>query len=528
MRCSLVTCCVLLMISNEGVQVQATSLEVNIHYPEDILNPIGGAFVIGLSSACYGTPACPHAALPWGFDNPAHVVTAADKTGPDTWRKVIDLGQNFTGRTYVQLASYVDFATSGIAVPACYTSNPGIISFPICLQQQLGWYADVTSVSSQSSITVYPSFGVQLGATVMETVTDLYSPQFNNTRDIYTFVPPSVSQNTVRRSVNVLILNDGTEPVLQSFVSRAGINDLMQSGAIPSDLVIIGIPYVGGDGERRAEFAFEPCDSTKLACAAGPSYKGVGAYMEFVSSLVIPRVMQAIGMDAGEVAVAGMSLGALASCAMASANPAYFTRALCMSPSVWWNYGSIVEYIIQNFARTKQRPKSVSMYLGTQEGMGISVSASDPSIKQSWRGFFNLTLNAWANIGLDDTSLHAFSLTGGVHNTISWERAFSVGLRLMYQTDFPASFTGGQSAYFSYYQLSENGSGDMVTTPAPTTVSDGNLVAAMVATSLGGAVLTVLILICYLKQHSRLTAKTLLPETGDKTVSIEMNGVTTA
>lgn len=346
------------LLTSTLLSVRASRLEVTIHYPESVLNPASGVFIIGLSTACYGTDACPNYTLPWGFDNPAQVVTNADKTGTDTWVKSVDLGSDFVGRAYVQLASFVDLAGPVIVVPSCYASNQGIVSFPVCLQQQMPWYADAAMASSHVGITIYPSFGVQLGATVTTAVTDLYSPQFNNTRSIYTFVPPSVAQNTVSRPVNVLILNDGTEPTLQSFVSRAGVDNLMQSGAIPSDLVIIGVPYVGGDieGNRRAEFVFEACDGEKLACAAGPPYIGVGEYMEFIKSLVVPQVMLSIGMEKGDVAVAGMSLGALASCAMASADPAYFQRALCLSPSVWWNFGPSSEIQTRNLLIPRTEP----------------------------------------------------------------------------------------------------------------------------------------------------------------------------
>lgn len=180
---------------------------------------------------------------------------------------------------------------------------------------------------------------------------------------------------------------------------------------------------------------------------------------------------------------------------------------------------------------TNQQAKSVAMYLGTQEGLGLSVSAADPSVRRSWIGFFNLTYGAWQDIGLvEGVSLHAFSLVGGVHNTLSWERVFGRGLALIYQADFPVSSTGSASAYITEYAgppSSVAASADASAASAGSTSSSSyswDIFGATVASNVGIAIMAVGSLIVYSAWRATPVARTLPSSNGDTMLIAERAG----
>ena len=82
---------------------------------------------------------------------------------------------------------------------------------------------------------------------------------------------------------------------------------------------------------------------------------------------------------AGEVSIFGESLGGYASCYAAASRPSQFKRALCLSPSFWWNYGSLSTQIPQLHAQHKESPTAVVMTLGTQESPQLYVPANYPN-----------------------------------------------------------------------------------------------------------------------------------------------------
>ncbi|CAE7840551.1 unnamed protein product, partial [Symbiodinium microadriaticum] len=139
-------------------------------------------------------------------------------------------------------------------------------------------------------------------------------------------------------------------------------------------------------------------------------------------------------------------LGGLTSCYAASAMPAQYQRAFCMSPSVWWNAGEMAALISANYQATKIRPLSVVVEVGTQEGPSIITSNFD---QQEWIVYIEDMMQAWRDIGVGDTepfgiapypsttNLIYYTIAGGVHNLISWVDMMNYGMPLLFQTSYP-------------------------------------------------------------------------------------------
>ena len=96
----------------------------------------------------------------------------------------------------------------------------------------------------------------------------------------------------------------------------------------------------------------------------------------------------------------GFSLGGLTSCYAAYKFPAVFSRALCLSPSIWWNKGDLGQEIQRN-SPLKAAPKSVIMYLGSAE---------------IYADFTDILLNPWKPwLDYIEQTAEAFALTKGVY-----------------------------------------------------------------------------------------------------------------
>ena len=89
---------------------------------------------------------------------------------------------------------------------------------------------------STESINLYPSFGFGSGNTSI-LLPNFYSPQLKNKRDIPVYIPPTLVQNKIKRTVNVLFLLDATAPVVEDFATRAGFETGQQMGKF--DFVVV-------------------------------------------------------------------------------------------------------------------------------------------------------------------------------------------------------------------------------------------------------------------------------------------------
>ena len=71
---------------------------------------------------------------------------------------------------------------------------------------------------------IYPSFGLlQRGnVTVLLNTEELSEPTFGKStianRDITVYIPPSISQNTISRPINILVANDGSYQEVDTYV----------------------------------------------------------------------------------------------------------------------------------------------------------------------------------------------------------------------------------------------------------------------------------------------------------------------
>ena len=237
-------------------------------------------------------------------------------------------------------------------------------------------------------------------------------------------------------------------------------------GDIP-EIVLIGVPSaVNGTAcpndingtascwQRGYEYTPTPCDPALANCiGTAPDKSGGGsAFLTFVNETVIPAVMKQLGMVTGEVSIAGYSLGGMMSCYAASSYPQLFQRALCMSPSVWWNQNDMAPLIRANGGKLG-KPKSVVIEVGSIENGYVNYFYPNPNSIPPilWGEQIGEMANAFVSIGmglttntdssglqlLTESTLYYYIHQSGRHSLISWGDVFSHSVTLMYRYDFP-------------------------------------------------------------------------------------------
>lgn len=241
------------------------------------------------------------------------------------------MGSIYTGRAYITLSNALISDSSGATInPVIPCVTP---SKPYCFQTGSPYVVSITSTTGIFPLEIYPSFGYWdpgSSSVLLPSFKSQFGTNTLLTRDISVYQPMSVLQNTLKRKMNVLIVNDGTLSELKSYV-RAGVDVAQNAGHMPESIVV-GIPQSGGSCNRAYELLFAQCDSSfwrrydrftnppGLTIFGGcpgssdpcpPTLNGGGAdlYLTWIYTSVLPAVMSKINMSLGEVSIVGGSYG---------------------------------------------------------------------------------------------------------------------------------------------------------------------------------------------------------------------------
>lgn len=344
------------------------SVSLHVHYPEDKLEvPSDGNFLsIGVNSNCVnGYDSCNEdnfyaGKKAWFSSYNNYINFNSHRVGTNHFLKTIDIS-SYVGRLEVQLASNPSFtATNTVPVRACkYVTYSNAFKGSTCLQVGPGWSLDINSSSPQEmSIHTYPYFNLLATGNLTTYIRNIASTALNNERDVVVYVSPSLIENTVNRSINVIVLNDGSYTNAYTFVNSGGIDALLRFGAIPADTILIGVsnPSYGYSDletctdqgvmtqsacQRLYELTPSVCDPAWITCGSYGSGFGGGAdlYLDLIQLTIIPRVAGSLGFTVGEVSIAGFSMAGLLTTYAVVARPSFFRRGLAISPTLFWNWG---------------------------------------------------------------------------------------------------------------------------------------------------------------------------------------------
>lgn len=165
------------------------------------------------------------------------------------------------------------------------------------------------------------------------------SPQLNNKRDIFVYLPPSYEQQTQRYPV--LYMHDGQNLFdnATSFAGEWGVDETMESLSrdLGLEAIVVGIPNIGT--QRLAEYS--PFVDTHLGGGQGQ------AYVNFVADTLKPLIDQNFRTlpDKIHTGIMGSSMGGMISLYAFFQRPQTYGFAGVMSPSLWFAQRGIYSFV---------------------------------------------------------------------------------------------------------------------------------------------------------------------------------------
>jgi predicted alpha/beta superfamily hydrolase len=145
--------------------------------------------------------------------------------------------------------------------------------------------------------------------------------------------------------------------------------DIFSGGAIPAAF-LVGIGYADQDIEARRFRDFTPTNgSLPPELGRVPTF-GTGGATRFLDCLrrdVIPELEGAYPLDPDERLLIGVSLAALFVAHTFLSAPESFARFVAVSPSLWWDDGSIFRAEADRAAQHKDLAARVALIAGADE-----------------------------------------------------------------------------------------------------------------------------------------------------------------
>ena len=230
-------------------------------------------------------------------------------------------------------------------------------------------------------------------------------------RNVVVWLPPGYADAaSASARYPVLYMHDGQNAFDPStaFLGREWHADevadrLVREGRIPP-VIIVGI---WNTPDRVADYTPDQDPEEKRGDHKPQGRGGNGtAYLRWIAEELKPMIDRAYRTrpDRASTAMMGSSLGGIISLAAAEERPGAFGRIAAVSPSLWWNGGSVIE---RWRARTPQ-PDRLWMCMGDRERAGL-----DDALRR-----FEQVIRGGPQ-GLGDR-LHAEVVPGGTHDEPSW------------------------------------------------------------------------------------------------------------
>jgi predicted alpha/beta superfamily hydrolase len=289
-------------------------------------------------------------------------------------------------------------------------SAPSSFEFKVLLNDSVwstGGNYRVTA-SSPRSIDIYPFFGASHGS--MAGISDFFSPQLGNTRDITLYLPPSYDENLAKR-YPVLYMHDG-QNLFDAGSAFGGVewqvdesfDRLIGQGTV-REAIVVGI---ANTEDRISEYT----------PTADPDYGGgnADAYLDFVQQTLKPYVDAHYRTLTGvpDTLMMGSSLGGLLSCYAGWTRSTVYGAVGCMSSSFWWDGEAFTHNV-----ESTQGKRPVRFYLdagGDDDGAAESARFRDALLDHGY-------------VSGDDL-LYVFD-PAGAHNESSWARRLPTALQYL-------------------------------------------------------------------------------------------------
>ena len=196
----------------------------------------------------------------------------------------------------------------------------------------------VSAMAQDQNITVTP---LQIGDRVQ-----LHSKVLSEERILNIYLPHGYSPDSVK-TYPVIYLLDGS--IDEDFIHIAGI---VQFGSYPwinmvPESIVVGVSNV----DRKRDFTY-PTTNRELK-EEFPTTGGSEHFISFIESELQPYVNRHYKVDGTSRTIIGQSLGGLVATEILFKKPDLFDHYIIVSPSLWWDDESLLQYTPVNYTSNK-------------------------------------------------------------------------------------------------------------------------------------------------------------------------------
>ena len=195
---------------------------------------------------------------------------------------------------------------------------------------------------------------------VLGVIDELQSKELGEKRTLNIYLPPGYdAKDTVQYPVIYLLDGSADEDFIHvvglvQFYNFEWVNEVPKA-------IVVGIATI----DRRRDFTFQPTDTAmrSIAPTGGHSDK----FIAFIEKELQPYMATKYKTNSDKTLI-GQSLGGLLASEVVLRKPNLFNRYIIVSPSLWWNNGSLLEE--QSAILSADYKQTTEIYIGVgKEGL---------------------------------------------------------------------------------------------------------------------------------------------------------------
>ncbi|HTN45289.1 MAG TPA: alpha/beta hydrolase-fold protein [Flavipsychrobacter sp.] len=195
---------------------------------------------------------------------------------------------------------------------------------------------------------------------VLGTVRELSSKILNETRTLNIYLPEGYNENDTARYPVVYLLDGSADEDFIHVVGLYQFNSFSWIDRVPPSIVV-GIATI--DRKRDYTFPSSNAEDKKLLPSSGGSQK----FIQFIEKELQPHIEQTFRTNKHRTLI-GQSLGGLLATEILLTKPQLFEDYIIISPSLWWDNGSLLDIGSAVYRREFDLP--LHIYLGVgKEGV---------------------------------------------------------------------------------------------------------------------------------------------------------------
>ncbi len=189
---------------------------------------------------------------------------------------------------------------------------------------------------------------------VLGVIDEMYSTILRETRGLNIYLPEGYDPNDTLKYPVIYLLDGGADEDFIHVVGIVQFNNFPWIDRVPKSIVV-GIINV----DRQRDFSYPT--TIKEDKEAWPATGGSEKFIAFMEKELQPYIEKAYNVNQ-ERTLIGQSFGGLLATEILFRKPALFSKYIIISPSLWWDDGSILD--LPSVLLDESYPQPTSIYIG--------------------------------------------------------------------------------------------------------------------------------------------------------------------